>query len=207
MHGDIGQYHNVFRFVECPAMIGFQDKLGSIVQGAVAGSDDVNGVALHLLQVLLDNSSEGHHDFRIIPLGSFVDLSSIPDIQIGCSQVGAEEITGEEYLVFLQVSKHCLRPVNPRGIDKLQRSIPQRNGLFIVDRYKLRFWNHEQVDKYVLTLGCTYHFRFRVFLQHLRDSTGMVLLGVIGNHVIYSFNSEFTQVIYQPGDLSTRPAL
>ncbi len=63
-------------------MIRFQDELWLVIHGTVAGSDDVNGIVLYFLQVLLDVGAEGHHDFRIIPLGCLIDLPFIGDIQV-----------------------------------------------------------------------------------------------------------------------------
>ncbi len=54
-----------------------------------------------------------------------------------------KQIAGEEYLVFSQIGEHCLWPVNPGGMDKLQGSISQRHGLLIVDGDEFLFRDKE----------------------------------------------------------------
>ncbi|MBA7642947.1 hypothetical protein ES703_50656 [subsurface metagenome] len=135
-------------------------------------------------------SAEGHHDFGIIPLGGFVDLPLVGHIEVGGGQVGAEEIAGKQYLVLSQIGEHRLRPVHPGGIDELQRPVSQRDSLFVSYGLKLFLGNHEQAGEHILTLGRAEHLGLGVFLQHLGDGAGVVLLGVVGNNIVYTLDLE-----------------
>ena len=72
----------------------------------MTGGDHFYVIRSELLNVLADHVSEGHHDFGIVTLGGLVHASFISDEEIGCCDMGAEEITAEKNPVFFQIGYH-----------------------------------------------------------------------------------------------------
>src|SRR4030043_815863 len=98
--------------------------------------------------------------------------------------MGAKKVAGEEYLVFPQIREHCLRPVYPGGVDKLQSLVPQRQSLAIVYGDKPVLRDKQESNEQILSFGCGHHLGFGILRQNTGDAARVVLLGMVGNDIV-----------------------
>ena len=127
---------------------------------------------------------EGHHDLGIVPLGRFEHTGVAAGIQVRRGQVRAKQIAGEQDPVLGQVGDHRLGPVNPGGVDELQRLVAQRQDLAVLHRLDPLGGDAQVIDQQRLGLGAAQHDGLRVLRQDGGNGAGMVLLGVVRDDVI-----------------------
>ena len=115
-----GDDDGVVGLVVGPIAVGPDDGLRVAVDRAVARGDEPDLEVLDLVEVLLDDLAEGHHDLGVVPLGLRQDAVDAVDEELGLGDVGAEPVAAEEDLVLLEVGRHRLRPVDPGGVDEAE---------------------------------------------------------------------------------------
>jgi len=119
VHRYIRNNHRVSGRAEDPITIGINNKCRIFKYLAMTGGYHFYVVRRKFLKVLFNHVPERHHDLGKVSLSGFIDAPFISGIEIGGCNMGAEKITTEKDLVFFQISHHGLRPVDPRGINKL----------------------------------------------------------------------------------------
>ena len=100
----------------------------------------------------------------------------------------AEEVAGKKNAVFGQISAHGFGPVNPRGVNKRQRFVAQRQRFAVGNRLNALFGNMQMRHHQVLRHRRTEQLGVRIFFQHPRNAAGVVLLDVLHNHIIQTLH-------------------
>ena len=128
-------------------------------------------------------AAERHHDLGEVALGRLVDAALLGE-EVGGGQVRAEEVAAEQELLLLHVGRHRLRPVHPGGVDELQRQVAEREAVTVGHGREALVGQVEQVDEHPLAAVRADDLRLRIALEHGGQGAGVVLLGVVGDHVV-----------------------
>ena len=139
---------------------------------------------LDLLQVLLDDLAEGHHDLGIVALGLGQDAVDPVDEEIRLGHVGAEPVAAEEDAVLFEIGRHGLGPVDPGREDEPEGLAAEREPLAVGDRPDPGRVEAEVVDEHGLgRLGREKH-GFGIALEDPGQTARMILFRVVGDDVV-----------------------
>ncbi|GBE34202.1 hypothetical protein BMS3Bbin06_00722 [bacterium BMS3Bbin06] len=98
--------------------------------------------------------------------------------------MGTEKITAEQDLVFFQIGRHSLRPVNPGSVYELQRFVSERYCLTIINGNKEFLGYTQKVHKHPFCFWVANQLCVGVFREYRENAAGVVLFSVKRNYVI-----------------------
>ena len=184
VHGDIGHQGVILGRLRDPVLVRVQDELWPAIHRAVAGRDHINAQGFDLLAVAGQARAKRHHDLGVVALGGRVRLRLVVGEKVAPGAVGAEKVASEQNLVLAQMGEHGFRPVHPGREDELQRASAQIQRVAIADQGDgLSRQVHVQLEQIgALLVGD--HFGLGKARQHRWQAAGMVLLGVLRDHVV-----------------------
>ena len=95
-----------------------------------------------------------------------------------------EEIACEKDLLLRKPGDHGFRPMNPWKIAELKRLVSKLDRLAVLHDHDPVFRHGKQIHEQGFAFVAGDDFGHRVRVQYLRNAAGVILLGMIGNHII-----------------------
>jgi hypothetical protein len=197
VHGGVGEDGPVLGLVGHPLPVGVEDKPRPAQHRAVAGADHLEGQCFDPGQVGLDAGAMGHHQLGEVALGGGEDDAVAGGRRLAGRQVSPEEIAGEEHPVLGQPGEHRLRPVDPGKVEEVQGLAAERQGGPVLDRQEAVGRQLEQLGEQVLALRRGDDPRRGEALQQMGEGAGVVLLGVVRDHVVEPRDPEAGEALEQ----------
>ncbi len=169
MHAHIGNANLVLHGPRGPLFISFDYELGIVVNRAMAGRHNLYVVCRNLIEVFHYHTAKRHHYFSKISLGSCLLCRLILRIELARGKVRAEEIAGEEDLVFFQICEHRFRPMNPRRVNKPQCPSSKIDHVSVLHGDDPMPVYMQKIDEHLYAFRRADYFGLRIHFQYFRN--------------------------------------
>jgi len=139
----------------------------------------------HFFQGFQNHRRIGQNDVGVVGRGFILQHvgGQLVGKPLECREVHAESVLRKENAVLFQPGKHGIRPVDHARFHKLQIHVAQGKRFAVPDRLD-RIIAVENVAQILHPHGGGEHFFRPDPLDHLRQTAGVVLLGMVGDDIV-----------------------